>query len=228
MVNGAIAAMGTPAEVRRAVGAETLDEVFLKLTRPGTAPREGLPRLRAEGDPAPPARPADAGDPDPVPGGAGADLRLRGAHRRARHRHRDRGPDARRRHPRAAGADRRLGPVPHRPGVASSAQRTRGCSSAAAPIRQALVLPDRRRAPAGPGRLAAAPAPHRRQRSQHRRHHAGVCHRDRAAVVPGRQRRPRRAPDRSRRRACATTRRWRAPTSSCPGWWPSCSPSSRR
>ncbi len=37
MVNGAIAAMGTPAEVRRAVGAETLDEVFVKLTRPGTA-----------------------------------------------------------------------------------------------------------------------------------------------------------------------------------------------
>ena len=37
MVNGAIAAMGTPTEVRRAVGAETLDEVFLKLTRPGSA-----------------------------------------------------------------------------------------------------------------------------------------------------------------------------------------------
>jgi ABC-2 type transport system ATP-binding protein len=37
MVDGAIAAMGTPAEVRKAVGAETLDEVFLKLTRPGTA-----------------------------------------------------------------------------------------------------------------------------------------------------------------------------------------------
>jgi ABC-2 type transport system ATP-binding protein len=37
MVNGAIAAMGTPTEVRRAVGAETLDEVFLKLTRPGAA-----------------------------------------------------------------------------------------------------------------------------------------------------------------------------------------------
>jgi ABC-2 type transport system ATP-binding protein len=37
MVDGAIAAMGTPAEVRRAVGAETLDEVFLKLTRPGAA-----------------------------------------------------------------------------------------------------------------------------------------------------------------------------------------------
>jgi ABC-2 type transport system ATP-binding protein len=35
MVNGAIAAMGTPAEVRRSVGAETLDEVFLRLTRPG-------------------------------------------------------------------------------------------------------------------------------------------------------------------------------------------------
>jgi ABC-2 type transport system ATP-binding protein len=35
MVDGAIAAMGTPAEVRQAVGAETLDEVFLKLTRPG-------------------------------------------------------------------------------------------------------------------------------------------------------------------------------------------------
>jgi ABC-2 type transport system ATP-binding protein len=34
MVDGAIAAMGTPAEVRRAVGAETLDEVFLALTRP--------------------------------------------------------------------------------------------------------------------------------------------------------------------------------------------------
>jgi ABC-2 type transport system ATP-binding protein len=37
MVDGAIAAMGTPAEVRRSVGATTLDEVFLKLTRPGTA-----------------------------------------------------------------------------------------------------------------------------------------------------------------------------------------------
>jgi ABC-2 type transport system ATP-binding protein len=37
MVNGAIAAMGTPSEVRRAVGAATLDEVFLKLTRPGSA-----------------------------------------------------------------------------------------------------------------------------------------------------------------------------------------------
>ena len=37
MVNGAIAAMGTPAEVRRAVGADTLDEVFLRLTRPGTS-----------------------------------------------------------------------------------------------------------------------------------------------------------------------------------------------
>jgi ABC-2 type transport system ATP-binding protein len=36
MVNGAIAAMGTPAEVRRAFGAVTLDEVFLKLTRPGS------------------------------------------------------------------------------------------------------------------------------------------------------------------------------------------------
>jgi ABC-2 type transport system ATP-binding protein len=36
MVDGAIAAMGTPAEVRREVGAETLDEVFLKLTRPGS------------------------------------------------------------------------------------------------------------------------------------------------------------------------------------------------
>jgi ABC-2 type transport system ATP-binding protein len=35
MVNGAIAAMGTPAEVRRSVGAGTLDEVFLRLTRPG-------------------------------------------------------------------------------------------------------------------------------------------------------------------------------------------------
>jgi ABC-2 type transport system ATP-binding protein len=37
MVDGAIAAMGTPSEVRRAVGAATLDEVFLKLTRPGAA-----------------------------------------------------------------------------------------------------------------------------------------------------------------------------------------------
>jgi ABC-2 type transport system ATP-binding protein len=36
MVNGAIAAMGTPAEVRRAVGASTLDEVFLRLTRRGS------------------------------------------------------------------------------------------------------------------------------------------------------------------------------------------------
>jgi hypothetical protein len=37
MVNGAIAAMGTPAEVRTGLGAATLDEVFLQLTRPGSA-----------------------------------------------------------------------------------------------------------------------------------------------------------------------------------------------
>jgi ABC-2 type transport system ATP-binding protein len=37
MVDGAIAAMGTPAEVRNSLGAATLDEVFLRLTRPGTA-----------------------------------------------------------------------------------------------------------------------------------------------------------------------------------------------
>jgi ABC-2 type transport system ATP-binding protein len=37
MVNGAIAAMGTPASVRSSLGAATLDEVFLRLTRPGTA-----------------------------------------------------------------------------------------------------------------------------------------------------------------------------------------------
>jgi drug efflux transport system ATP-binding protein len=37
MVDGHIAAMGTPAEVRNAVGAATLDEVFLKLTRPRSA-----------------------------------------------------------------------------------------------------------------------------------------------------------------------------------------------
>ena len=37
MVDGAIAAMGTPSDVRRSVGAETLDEVFVKLTRPGAA-----------------------------------------------------------------------------------------------------------------------------------------------------------------------------------------------
>ena len=36
MVNGAIAAIGTPAEVRRGVGASTLDEVFLRLTRSGS------------------------------------------------------------------------------------------------------------------------------------------------------------------------------------------------
>jgi ABC-2 type transport system ATP-binding protein len=37
MVDGAIAAMGTPAEVRNSLGAATLDEVFLRLTRPGAA-----------------------------------------------------------------------------------------------------------------------------------------------------------------------------------------------
>jgi ABC-2 type transport system ATP-binding protein len=37
MVNGAIAAMGTPAEVRTGLGAATLDQVFLRLTRPGAA-----------------------------------------------------------------------------------------------------------------------------------------------------------------------------------------------
>jgi ABC-2 type transport system ATP-binding protein len=37
MVNGAIAAMGAPQDVRDSVGAKTLDEVFLRLTRPGAA-----------------------------------------------------------------------------------------------------------------------------------------------------------------------------------------------
>jgi ABC-2 type transport system ATP-binding protein len=37
MVDGAIAAMGTPAAVRSSLGAATLDEVFLRLTRPGAA-----------------------------------------------------------------------------------------------------------------------------------------------------------------------------------------------
>jgi ABC-2 type transport system ATP-binding protein len=37
MVDGAIAAMGTPASVRNSLGATTLDEVFLRLTRPGAA-----------------------------------------------------------------------------------------------------------------------------------------------------------------------------------------------
>ena len=37
MVNGAIAALGTPASVRHNLGVATLDEVFLRLTRPGTA-----------------------------------------------------------------------------------------------------------------------------------------------------------------------------------------------
>jgi ABC-2 type transport system ATP-binding protein len=37
MVDGIIAAMGTPGEVRQAVGAATLDEVFLRLTRPNSA-----------------------------------------------------------------------------------------------------------------------------------------------------------------------------------------------
>ena len=35
MVNGAIAAMGTPSAVRTGMSAATLDEVFLRLTRPG-------------------------------------------------------------------------------------------------------------------------------------------------------------------------------------------------
>ena len=37
MVDGAIAAMGTPGEVKGAFGAASLDEVFLRLTRPGAA-----------------------------------------------------------------------------------------------------------------------------------------------------------------------------------------------
>ena len=36
MVDGAIAAMGTPSEVKASLGASSLDEVFLRLTRPGT------------------------------------------------------------------------------------------------------------------------------------------------------------------------------------------------
>lgn len=37
MVDGAMAAMGTPSEVRGRLDAATLDEVFLRLTRPGAA-----------------------------------------------------------------------------------------------------------------------------------------------------------------------------------------------
>lgn len=37
MVDGAIAAMGTPSEVKRDFGASSLDEVFLRLTRPESA-----------------------------------------------------------------------------------------------------------------------------------------------------------------------------------------------
>jgi len=37
MVDGAIAAMGTPREVKESFGAHSLDEVFLRLTRPGAA-----------------------------------------------------------------------------------------------------------------------------------------------------------------------------------------------
>ncbi len=37
MMDGAIAAMGTSSDVRRGLGAATLDEVFLRLTRPGAA-----------------------------------------------------------------------------------------------------------------------------------------------------------------------------------------------
>jgi len=37
MVDGAIAAMGTPGEVKGAYDASSLDEVFLRLTRPGAA-----------------------------------------------------------------------------------------------------------------------------------------------------------------------------------------------
>ena len=37
MVDGAIAAMGTPSAVKSSLGATSLDEVFLRLTRPGTA-----------------------------------------------------------------------------------------------------------------------------------------------------------------------------------------------
>jgi len=37
MVDGAIAAMGSPSAVKRELGAASLDEVFLRLTRPGAA-----------------------------------------------------------------------------------------------------------------------------------------------------------------------------------------------
>jgi ABC-2 type transport system ATP-binding protein len=37
MVDGRIAAMGTPAEVKGTAGVTSLDELFLRLTRPGTA-----------------------------------------------------------------------------------------------------------------------------------------------------------------------------------------------
>ena len=99
MVAGRIAAMGTPAELKQAVGAESIDEVFVRLARPAQARRRvrAFLGLRAEGDAAHPARPPDAGDPDPDAGGAGRDLRLRDPHRRARHRLAIVDPDAGRR-----------------------------------------------------------------------------------------------------------------------------------
>ena len=169
MVDGAIAAMGTPAEVKRAVGAETLDEVFLRLTRPGTSDagvraflgfvrKETLHLLRDRQTLAililfpvvqvlifgfamrTDVRDIAIAIVDPTPDVATLELRER-----------------------VAASDR----FTRRPGAAQRGA-ARGARSGDGTRPPGAGAARRGRAPAGPGRLAAAPAPHRRQRSQHR------------------------------------------------------------
>jgi ABC-2 type transport system ATP-binding protein len=49
MVDGRIAAMGTPEELKREGNVETLDELFVRLARPGAAAGAGLASDSAPG-----------------------------------------------------------------------------------------------------------------------------------------------------------------------------------
>jgi ABC-2 type transport system ATP-binding protein len=106
MVDGRIAALGTPASssassARHRWTTCSCDSRAAPPRRPGERPARqrggAAPRVRAQGGAPPAPRPADPPHPAAPPAGAGAPLRLRGAHRHPRRARRGGGPRARRR-----------------------------------------------------------------------------------------------------------------------------------
>ena len=100
MVDGRIAALGTPAELKERFERATHRRGVRAARAPGERRREravvdALARVRAEGAAPHPARPADADDPAAAAARAGRAVRLRAAHRRARRPARDRRSRAR-------------------------------------------------------------------------------------------------------------------------------------